>query len=342
MNIVALAGGVGGAKLADGLARCVVPFPTPADASRRPLPLPNLGEGGGWGEGEDQLTLLVNTGDDFDWMGLRVCPDLDTVMYTLAGLPHPPTGWGLAGDTFGALEMLGKIGGETWFRVGDRDLATHVRRTQLLRAGKRLTEATETLCRALGIAAHLRILPVADDPVPTLVETDEGTLAFQEYFVRRAWQPVIRRLHFQNVEQAQPSAEAQSALDAADLIVLCPSNPFVSIDPILALPGVRERLRHRRTVAVSPIIGGQAVKGPAAKMFRELGQEPSALAVARRYADFLDGIVIDHADAQQRAEIEHLPMRVLVTDTLMRDAADRERLAREVLAFETGDLKIEI
>jgi LPPG:FO 2-phospho-L-lactate transferase len=264
-------------------------------------------------------------------MGLRVCPDLDTVMYTLAGLANPQTGWGIAGDTFAALEMLGKVGGETWFRVGDRDLATHVRRTQLLREGQRLTQATEILCRALGIAAHVRILPMTDDAVPTLVETDEGTLAFQEYFVRRAWQPVIRRIRFQNIEQAQPSAEAQAALDAADLIVLCPSNPFVSIDPILALPGVRGRLRGKRAVAVSPIIGGQAIKGPAAKMFRELGQDPSVLAVARRYADFLDGSVIDHADAAQRAEIERLPMRVLVTDTLMRDAADRERLAREAL-----------
>ncbi len=316
MNIVALAGGVGGAKLADGLAQCLPPPPLPS----------KTGEG-------SKLTVIVNTGDDFDWMGLRICPDLDTVMYTLAGLANPQTGWGIAGDTFEALGMLQKLGGETWFRVGDRDLAIDARRTHFLREGKRLTDVTETLCRSLGIAPNVRILPMTDAPVATLVDTDEGTLAFQDYFVRRAWQPVIRRIHFRGIERARPSIEVKAALDDADLVVLCPSNPFVSIDPILALDGVREQLREHRTVAVSPIIGGQAVKGPAAKMFRELGQEPTALAVARHYADFLDGFVIDRTDADQRAEIERLNTRVLVTDALMRDAADRARLAREMLGF---------
>jgi len=279
------------------------------------------------------LTVIVNTGDDFDWMGLRICPDLDTVMYTLAGIANPQTGWGIAGDTFEALGMLQKLGGETWFRIGDRDLAIDLRRTQSLREGKRLTDVTEALCRSLGITPNVRILPMTDAPVATLVDTDEGTLAFQDYFVRRAWQPVIRRIHFRGIERARPSIEVKAALDAADLVVLCPSNPFVSIDPILALDGVREQLREHRTLAVSPIIGGQAVKGPAAKMFHELGQAPTALAVARHYADFLDGFVIDRADADQRAEIERLNTRVLVTDALMRDGADRARLAREMLGF---------
>ena len=323
MNLVALAGGVGGARLADGLASCL-PLESPA------LPIEGIGS----------LTVVVNTGDDFDWMGLRICPDLDTVMYTLAGVAtrSAQTGWGIEGDTFEALGMLERLGGEVWFRVGDRDLATDLRRTQLVREGKRLTEATESMCRSLGIGSRIHILPMTDSTVSTMVDTDEGTLAFQDYFVRRAWQPVIRHIRFQGIERARPSPEVRAALDQADLIVLCPSNPFVSIDPILALPDVRAVLREHRTVAVSPIIGGQAVKGPAAKMFHELGQEPSALAVARRYADFLDGFVIDRADAEQRAEIERLNMRVLVTNALMRDPADRARLAREVIEFAQSNL----
>jgi LPPG:FO 2-phospho-L-lactate transferase len=277
------------------------------------------------------LTVIVNTGDDFEWMGLRICPDLDTVMYTLAGVANPQTGWGIEGDTFEMLAMLERLGGETWFHVGDRDLAIDLRRTQLLRQGQRLTEVTDLLCRALGLGPHVRILPMTDTTVATLVETDEGTLAFQDYFVRRGWQPAIRRIHFHGIERARPSIEVKTALDDADLVVLCPSNPFVSIDPILALDGLREQIREHRAIAVSPIIGGQAVKGPAAKMFRELGQEPTALAIAHRYADFLDGFVIDQADVAQRADIERLNMRVLVTDTLMRDAQDRMRLAHETL-----------
>jgi len=318
MNIVALAGGVGGAKLADGLARCLPPPPVSEVGAKR---------------ASSQLTVIVNTGDDFDWMGLRICPDLDTVIYTLAGIANPQTGWGVEGDTFESLGMLKRLGGETWFRVGDRDLATHLRRTLLLNEGKRLTEATQILCQSLGPGPHMRILPMTDAAVRTLVETDEGTLAFQEYFVHRGWQPVIRHVRFHGIERARPSPEVKAALDDADLIVVCPSNPFVSIDPILALGDVRDVLREHRTIAVSPIIGGQAVKGPAAKMFRELGQEPTALAVARHYADFLDAFVIDHADADQSDDIERLNIRVLITDTLMRDSDDRRRLGRETLDF---------
>jgi len=320
MKIVALAGGVGGARLADGLAQCL-----PSSQPSSPALPPFAGEG--------SLTVIVNTGDDFDLWGLRVCPDLDTVMYTLAGIGNPQTGWGIEGDTFEALEMLRRLGEDAWFRVGDRDLAIDLRRTQLLREGKRLTQVTDLLCRSLGVAPNIHILPMTDAQVATLVEADEGTLAFQDYFVRRAWQPVIRRVRFRGIERARPPVEVNTALDDADLVVLCPSNPFVSIDPILSLADVRDQLRGLRTLAVSPIIGGQAVKGPAAKMFRELGQEPTALAVARRYADFLDGFVIDRADANQQGDIERMNMRVLVTDTLMRDRADRARLARETLDF---------
>lgn len=325
MNVIALAGGVGGARLADGLARCLHPS-LPASPTLLPSPKNVTGK-------ESSLTVVVNTGDDFDLWGLRICPDLDTVMYTLAGIANPQTGWGIEGDTFETLEMLKRLGEDVWFRVGDRDLAIDLRRTLLLREGKRLTQATELLCRSLGMASNIHILPMTDATVATLVETDQGTLAFQDYFVRRRWQPVIQRIRFQGGEHARLSVQVQAALDRADLVVLCPSNPFVSIDPILSLADVRDQLRGHRTLAVSPIIGGRAVKGPADKMFRELGQEPTALAVARHYADFLDAFVIDHVDADQRAEIERLDMRVLVTDTLMRDRADRARLAREMLDF---------
>jgi LPPG:FO 2-phospho-L-lactate transferase len=334
MNIVALAGGVGGAKLADGLARCL--FPQVRQSERSEESLSREAETLRSAQGdrpEMTLTVIVNTGDDFEWMGLRICPDLDTVTYTLAGIANTQTGWGVEGDTFEALGMLTRLGGEAWFRVGDRDLATHVQRTLLLREGKRLTEITQMLCRSLGLGLHIRVLPMTDATVATQVETDEGTLAFQEYFVRRGWQPVIRRIHFHGIERARPSPEVKGVLDDADLVVLCPSNPFVSIDPILALEGVRDKLREHRTIAVSPIIGGQAVKGPAAKMFRELGQEPTALAVARHYADFLDAFVIDHTDADQSDDIEQLNIRVLVTDALMHDSNDRVRLGREMLDF---------
>ncbi len=303
LPIAALAGGVGGARLADGLAR------------------------------QDGLLarIIVNTGDDFDHLGLRICPDLDTVMYTLAGRENPLAGWGLEGETWQALELLERYGAETWFKLGDRDLATHIYRTHLLRQGHRLTEVTAHLCRALNI--HATVLPMTDDHVATRVQTDEGELAFQDYFVRRRWQPVLRGVRLEGIESAQPAPEVTAALDAAHLVVLCPSNPFVSLDPILALPGIRKTLKAKRVVAVSPIIGGQAIKGPAAKMFRELGLDPSPLSVARRYADFLNGLVIDQADAHLSSAIERLGISVLVTDALMRDRADRARLAREVLQF---------
>ncbi|HLF28909.1 MAG TPA: 2-phospho-L-lactate transferase [Anaerolineae bacterium] len=323
VRLVALAGGVGGAKFADGLARVIDP--------RRRTNLHEVIREESWKFVDHSLTVVVNIGDDFDHLGLRICPDLDTVVYTLAGIANPETGWGIAGETWGALEMLDRYGGETWFRLGDRDLGLHLFRTEALRQGRRLTDVMTSVCERLGVSA--RVLPATDSPVPTIVETDQGMLAFQEYFVHRHCEPAVHRIRFEGIESAQPTAEVLAALEAADLVVVCPSNPFVSIDPILALGNVRERLKSKLVAAVSPIIGGQAVKGPAAKMLRELGYASSALSVARHYADFLDMFVIDTVDKDQRLEIERLGMRVLVTDTLMKSVADRGRLAEEVLDF---------
>lgn len=304
-SVVALAGGVGGAKMADGLARTLRP---------------------------GELTVIVNTGDDFDLHGLRICPDLDTVMYTLAGIANPTTGWGLADDTFQALEMLGRYGGATWFRLGDRDLATHILRTAWLREGCTLTEVTARLASALGVASA--ILPMTDDQVATMVQTEAGELAFQEYFVRRGWQVPVKGLRFAGVEAARPTRAVLQALASAQAVILCPSNPFLSLDPILALAGVREALRRASSVvAVTPIVGGRALKGPAAKMMAELGLEVSPVTVAARYGDFLHGFVLDAVDAPLAPRVEALGLRVLITDTVMRTSDDRARLARAVLRF---------
>jgi LPPG:FO 2-phospho-L-lactate transferase len=307
--IVALAGGVGGAKLAHGLALA--------------------------GGGAD-LAVVVNTGDDFELFGLRISPDLDTVLYTLAGLANPDTGWGLAGDTFAALDMLARYGGETWFQLGDRDLATHILRTQRLAAGWSLTRVTAALAGTLSVAA--RILPMCDEPVATLVETPEGTLAFQDYFVRRHHADPVRAVHFSGIETARVPDAVRAALAQAEVIVLCPSNPIVSIGPILAVPGMRDLVRATRAprVAVSPIVGGKALRGPADRMLEGLGEEVSALGVARRYRDLVQGMVLDHEDAALAPAIEALGMRALVTGAIMRDEADRQRLAGEVLAFARG------
>ncbi|MER3469084.1 MAG: 2-phospho-L-lactate transferase, partial [Thermoflexus sp.] len=268
MQVVILAGGVGGARMADGFARVMPP---------------------------EDLAVIVNTGDDFEWHGLLVCPDFDTVLYTLAGIANPETGWGIPGDTWNALAMLERYGGETWFRVGDRDLATHVFRTFLWRQGVRLSEIALRLRQALGVAVAL--WPMSDQPVRTRVRTDEGWLAFQEYFVRRRCEPPVRGFAWEGLEHAQLSPEARAVLERADLVVIAPSNPYVSIGPILALPGVVPLLQERLVVAVSPILGGQALKGPAAKMMAELGEEPSARTVAQRYLPFLKVFVLDQVDA---------------------------------------------
>ncbi len=304
-SIVALAGGVGGAKLAYGLHRV-------------------LG---------DRLTVVVNTGDDFEHWGLAVCPDLDTVMYNLAELNDPEFGWGLAGETHSALAMMRRYDGESWFGLGDGDLATHLLRTQWLQTGLSLTQVMFKLKTALGVTAEL--LPMSDQPVRTMVHTDEGVLPFQRYFVQRRCEPRLLRLEFAGIERAQPSLQVHAALDRAGAVVLCPSNPYLSLDPILSLPDMAERLRafSGPVVAVSPIVGGQAVKGPAAKIMPEMGVEPSALAVAQHIAGRirLDGFVLDTVDARLADTVAALGITPLVTDTIMRDAASKERLAQDVL-----------
>jgi LPPG:FO 2-phospho-L-lactate transferase len=301
--IVALAGGVGGAKLAAGLATVLPP---------------------------EELLIAVNVGDDFDHLGLTVCPDLDTVTYTLAGIANRTQGWGLEGETWNFMAMLRDLGGEDWFNLGDRDMALHVLRTQRLKT-QTLSTVTADIAASLGIC-H-RIAPVSDDPVRSMVETDEGELAFQDYFVRRHCEPRFLSIRYDRADAATPSPALAEAFSnpALEAIIICPSNPFLSIGPILAIPGIRRALETRRVpvVAVSPFIGGKAVKGPAAKIMNERGFEATPSAVVDYYAGLLDGLVIDHADSA-------LPCTgpaTLADDTLMRDAADRERLARITLDF---------
>ncbi len=297
MKITALAGGVGGAKLAHGLAQI----------------LPS-----------QDLTIIVNTGDDFEHLGLSICPDLDTVCYTLAGLANPETGWGRVNETWNTIANIEKLGGPNWFRLGDQDIATHLERTRRLKGGETLSQITKDFCKAWGIQPT--ILPMTDAPVRTIVDSDEGELAFQEYFVHRQCGPKVKGFRFDGVEAAEPAFGVREAVESADAIIICPSNPWVSVDPILrVIP-----LPKKKIVAVSPIIGGKTVKGPAAKMYAELGIEPSALAVAEHYRDLLSGFVLDNVDAHLSDKIR---TRTLVTDTLMNSLTDRARLAMDVLHF---------
>lgn len=311
MSVVALSGGVGGAKLAHGLYQALEP---------------------------DTLTLIVNTGDDFDHYGLRICPDIDTALYTLAGIANEVTGWGVADDTSTALDMLRRYGVDTWFQVGDRDFATHILRTERLRSGATLSEVVTELAAALDI--HAAILPMADEPIPTRVRTPSGELAFQEYFVRRRHEDDALGVRYEGADSAQPTAAARKALAEAEVILLCPSNPFVSIGPILAVAGMRDLVRSANAprVAVSPIIGGKALKGPADRMLATMGHEVSAYGVAAWYGDLLDGIVIDEQDAALAPRIETLGLRTLVTNTVMASVAARVWLARDVLQF-ASDLR---
>ncbi|MHB8618841.1 MAG: 2-phospho-L-lactate transferase [Chloroflexota bacterium] len=303
--IVALAGGVGGSKLAVGL-------------------YAHLGQ---------RLTVVANTGDDTDVYGLRVCPDLDTLMYTLAGLASSDTGWGVAGDTFNALDQLGRYGLDTWFRIGDRDLATNLARTILLASGRRLTEVEAELASRLGIGA--RLLPMCDQPIATRLRTAVGELEFQEYFVKRRHEDAITAVTYAGAERAGLSSETRDALSSAAAIVLCPSNPVVSIGPILAVPGLRDLLRGLNVprVAVSPIIGGAAVSGPAGQMMAALGFPVSVLGLADMYGDFLTGIVIDQADAGGATALRERGLEVLVAQTMMKTPGDKRRLAGEVLSW---------
>jgi LPPG:FO 2-phospho-L-lactate transferase len=313
-RIVVLAGGYGGAKLSHGVAL--------AAEAREPGP---------------ELDVIVNTGDDLELHGLLVCPDLDTVLYTLAGLANEETGWGVRDETWSAAEMLARYGAPTWFRLGDRDLGTHIVRMHRLRTGTRLTTVEAELVEALGVRA--RLLPMSDDRVRTELRIDEGWLAFQDYFVRRRHEDAVHEIRFTGIVSARPTREVLTAIADADRILFAPSNPFVSIGTILALPGIVEALAAARApiVAVSPLIGGAAVRGPADRMFVSLGGEASALGVGRhyveRYPGLLDGLVIDEVDAGQADAIRGLGMGVRVAPTLMLTTGDRRRLALEVLAF---------
>ena len=304
MKIVALSGGVGGAKLALGLDREIA---------------------------SEDLTIVANTGDDFIHHGLPVSPDIDTLVYTLAGLNDEVRGWGLKDETWSFMASLARHGGETWFNLGDQDLAMHVLRRERLGAGDPLSLVTDEIRRQFQINA--RILPMSDQPVPTVVLTeDAGDLPFQRYFVERQAAPTVTGFRFEGVADATPAPGVLGAIKAADGVIVCPSNPFISIDPILAVPGIRAALKAKRVVAVSPIVQGDAIKGPTAKMFRELGFQPSQRAVAERYKDIVDVLVIDNADAGETADVAALGLETLLADTVMTDLASKQRLARAAIS----------
>ena len=306
IRALALAGGVGGAKLVVGPAHCLAP---------------------------EELVVAVNTGDDEEFHGLHVSPDLDTVMYTLAGLSNPETGWGLNGDTFTALAMLRQYGADVWFNLGDRDLATHIRRTQLLSQGRTLSEVAAQLCSALGVAHH--IAPMSDQPVRTVLETVDGRLSMQEYFVRFRAQPEVSAVSYLGAADAVPSPGMDAALAQARMLVICPSNPALSILPIVEVSGMRERLASFTglRVAVSPIVGNDAVRGPAGRIMAGLGQEVSVVGVARAYREFCDALVIDRQDEGLASAVADAGLRPVVTNTIMNSLQDRIDLAQKVLSL---------
>ena len=303
-SYVALSGGIGGAKLSLGLMHV-------------------LG---------DRLTIVVNTGDDFEHLGLAISPDVDTTLYTLGGVVNPETGWGRRDETWNFMQALTALGGPAWFNLGDRDLATHVDRTHRLRSGAALTDITVHLAGKLSVAAH--VLPMTDDPVRTVVETDTGTLAFQEYFVRDQCRPIVRSIRYDGAAAARITPQVRQALTAPDLagVIICPSNPWLSIDPVLAVPGMRDALRASGApvIAVTPIVGGKALKGPTAKIMAELGIAPDARSIASHYGDLIDGFVLDTQDAQS---VDAMPRPVTVTNTVMQTLDDKVALARHCLAF---------
>ena len=305
-KILALSGGVGGAKLALGLSHILAP---------------------------EELLICANTADDFTHLGLRICPDLDTVMYTLAGISNQQQGWGIEGESWHFLQSLKRLGGADWFKLGDQDLATHVLRTAGLSGGLSLSQVTRQLCHSLNVPQ--RLVPMSDDPISTALDTDEGSLSFQDYFVRRQCRPMVKAYRFDGINQAAPQSEFIALLRQPGLeaIIICPSNPFVSVEPILALPGVRLAMQQSAApvIAVSPIVGGRALKGPAAKMMQELQLPVSALQVAHFYRGLVDGMVIDVADETQRAAIEALGMACLVTPTVMKSLQDKTVLAGQLL-----------
>ena len=303
-TITALAGGVGASKLLLGLYHVTDPH---------------------------ALTVIVNTGDDIVLQGLKISPDLDIVTYTLAGIVDSAKGWGFRGETFHTLKRLAVFGRVNWFNLGDRDLATHIHRTAMLAEGQSLTEAAESIRIALGVKS--RILPMSNQPVPTFIDTDECTLHFQEYLVKRRAEPIVRGIHFDGVESAQPAPGVLEAIRDAGRILICPSNPLISIGPILAVPGIREALRARRkdVIAVCPIVGGKSLKGPSDRMLAQLGYDPSAQGVAKLYSDFTGTLVIDPVDEPQAGSIRTLDMNVAVIPTVMQTRADKRKLARALL-----------
>ena len=306
MRIAALAGGVGGAKFLLGLTQAMDP---------------------------KDITVIANTGDDIVVHGLMVSPDPDIITYTLGGVVNPETGWGFAGESFTVLNRLKTYGHQTWFQLGDRDLATHIHRTAMLAAGARLSEVADSIRTGLGVEA--KILPMSDQPVRTMLDTDQGWLHLQEYLVQRRAEPVIRAIRFDGLESALPAPGVMEALDHADAIILCPSNPLISIGPILAVPGIRERLRERRddVVAISPLVGGKALKGATDKMMRELGLEATTRGIARLYRDVAGTLVIDSADEADAPHVIRENMKAVIRPTIMTNMADKERLARDVLAL---------
>ena len=304
-RVVALAGGVGGAKLATGLQQIL-----PSGA----------------------LTVIVNTGDDFEHWGLTVCPDLDTVMYNLAGVQNPETGWGRSGESWDVFDKVAQLGGPDWFRIGDKDLATHLERTRRLDSGEPLSEIVRNFCSSWEIQPT--IIPMTDQVVSTIVNTLEmGELSFQEYFVHQHCEPTVKGFRFSGIEVARPVKRALESIAEATAIILCPSNPWVSIDPILEIPGIRHAIKNKKVIAISPIIDGKTVKGPAAKMFTELGIEPSSFAVAKHYQGTISGFILDSQDAFLEKNIRAMGIETLVANTLMKSSSDRFQLAQDVLNF---------
>jgi LPPG:FO 2-phospho-L-lactate transferase len=305
LKVVALAGGVGGARMANGLSKLLSP---------------------------NQFSVIVNTADDFIHWGLQICPDLDTVMYTMAGLSNPAVGWGLENESFNCLAAMQRLGMPDWFKIGDQDLAVHLTRSHWLNSGLNLTKVTEKLAKALQV--EHTILPMSDQPCRTIAITDQGEMDFQTYFVKNQWQPVLHGLRWECDQDIQATGQVLETLKEADLIILCPSNPFVSIDPILNLPGIHEILKRIYTVAISPIIGGKAVKGPAAKMFPELFHQPASVSAVAEYyltKKILNGFIIDQQDREKITSLKAKGLDLLATDSLMLDTENQVRVAREIL-----------
>jgi len=305
MKVTAIAGGVGGAKLIDGLAKSLSP---------------------------NELTIIVNTGDDFDHLDLRICPDLDTICYTLAGISNPETGWGIINDSWNVLNSIKILGGPEWFQLGDKDLGTHIERTRRLHQGQTLSQVTSQFCDRLGI--KYLVLPMSDQPVSTIIETTElGSLSFQDYFVKYRCQPVVNSIWFKGNKSALPAPGVIKAIDQSDAIVICPSNPWLSIDPVFSIPGILPKIIQKPSIAISPIIQGKAIKGPAAKLFMELGIEPSAIAVANHYENIIKSLVIDSLDGDLANEISKKGIIPFTTNTMMITSENRLQLAQDVLNF---------